>query len=84
MAGAGFSPPALDRRPSTGKLSRPSSSRLRKQKYDFLCRIFLGVHLQLAIRKEHTCRSSGYSFRFIGHDSVSEILKHKIHTQKFL
>ena len=26
------------------------------------------------IRSEHICLSSGYSFRFMGHESVSEIL----------
>lgn len=28
---------------------------------------------QLAIRREHVCLSSGYSFKFIGHDKVSDI-----------
>lgn len=32
-------------------------------------------YLQLAIFKEHICRSRGYNFRFIGQASVSEILK---------
>lgn len=30
-------------------------------------------YLQLAIRSEQTCRSRGYSFRFIGQANVSEI-----------
>lgn len=37
-----------------------------------------GVYLQLAIRREHTCLSSGYSFRFMGHDRVNDILHNKL------
>lgn len=32
-------------------------------------------YLQLAIRKEQTCRSRGYSLRFMGHDNVNDILQ---------
>lgn len=32
------------------------------------------IDLQLTIRSEHVCRSSGYNLRFIGHDRVSDIL----------
>ena len=32
------------------------------------------INLQLATLREHFCLSSGYSFRFIGHASVSDTL----------
>ena len=35
------------------------------------------IYLQLATRSEHFCRSSGYSFKFIGHASVSDTLQEK-------
>ena len=45
----------------------------------FACfkRIIWG-YLQLAILISHSCRSSGYNFRSIGHASVNDILKWKI------
>lgn len=32
-------------------------------------------YLQLAMRSEQTCRSRGYSFRFMGQESVKDILR---------
>lgn len=39
--------------------------------------MFLLEYLQLAIRSEQICLSRGYNFKFMGHDSVSDILKEK-------
>ena len=38
------------------------------------------IYLQLATRSEHFCRSSGYSFKFIGHASVSDTLQERNET----
>lgn len=39
-------------------------------KLDMICH----HHLQLIMSREHICRSSGYNFKFIGQESVNEIL----------
>lgn len=36
------------------------------------------MYLQLAIRREQTCLSNGYSFKFMGHDRVNDILHNKV------
>lgn len=75
MVGVDSSQPVLDRLPSTGRPDRQSSIRLQLVKgvsLEFLTEVQFFI-LQLAIRNEQICLSSGYSFRFIGQASVKEI-----------
>ena len=76
-ASADPSSPELVRRPSIEKSSQQLSIHL-KINFNFNSYKLLEqqlLNLQLAIRREQVCESSGYNLSTIGHDSVKEILK---------
>ena len=61
--------------PILSKYRKFHSPRFQPEVFEFLDDSLLYSNLQLAILISHFWRSKGYSFRFIGHARVKEILK---------